>query len=52
MQLIEVPEFPNLLGEEAIVALYNFIGELEKRSPFKKTITKYLSESFRSHEKG
>jgi len=31
MQLIEVPEFPRLRGEEAIAALSNFVGELEKQ---------------------
>ena len=52
MQLIKVSEFPRLRGEEAIVALYNFVGDLKKQSQFKKIIIKYFSESFRSHEKG
>ena len=94
MQFIEVPEPPRLRGEEAIAALTNFVGELEKQrdkeltdeqttvltklakglissieaekrfktsdkavkqtgfvSQLKKTITKYISEPFRSHKK-
>lgn len=30
MELIEIPELPRLHGEEAIVALYDFMNELEK----------------------
>jgi len=90
MQPIEIPEFPRLRGEEAIVALYDFVNELEeqrgkeltdkqiaalinfawglissietekrldtsnKETPFvtqlKRTIMKYIPESFRTHE--
>ncbi len=95
MQFTKVPEPPILHGEEAIAALTNFVGELEKQrdkelteeqttvltkfakglissikaekrfkktsdkavkqtgfvSQLKKTISKYISEPFRSHEK-
>ena len=90
MEPIEIPEFPKLRGEKAIMALYNFVNELEeqrdkeltdkqtaalikfawglmssieaekpldtpnKETPFvtqlKKSIMKYIPESFRTHE--